>query len=194
MIELAELAVLVGFGTLATGLVAALGLRALPTVRLQVAALAALSVVLPLAAVFLSGWAMFHMGDDVKILAVAAASASVAVGAAVLLAASIAARIGRLRDASRAIAAGDLSVRADEHGPRELAELARSFKRMASELARLFDARRELVAWASHDLRTPIGSLRAMLEAIEDGLAEPEEYLPAINDYLDLKAEKAGGS
>ena len=139
---------------------------------------------LPLAVVFLSGWAMFHMGDDVKILAVAAASASVAVGAALLLAASIAARIRRLRDASRAIAAGDLSARADEHGPRELAELARSFNTMAAELARLFDARRELVAWASHDLRTPIGSLRAMLEAVEDGLAEPEEYLPAINEQV----------
>ena len=175
------LAVVVAVATLLVGSGLALALRLLPSVRTQLAGLALLAVSLPLAVVFLSGWAMFHMGDDVKILAVAAASASVAVGAALLLAASIAARIRRLRDASRAIAAGDLSARADEHGPRELAELARSFNTMAAELARLFDARRELVAWASHDLRTPIGSLRAMLEAVEDGLAEPEEYLPAIN-------------
>ena len=43
---------------------------------------------------------------------------------------------------------------------------------MAATLERLFDARRELVAWASHDLRTPLASIQAMLEAIEDGLAD----------------------
>jgi signal transduction histidine kinase len=47
---------------------------------------------------------------------------------------------------------------------------------MATNLSSLFDARRELVAWASHDLRTPIASLQAMLEAVEDGLAAPEAY------------------
>jgi two-component system, OmpR family, sensor histidine kinase SaeS len=182
------LAVVVALATLLVGSVLALALRLLPSVRTQLAGLALLAVTLPLAVVFLSGWVMFHMGDDVKILAVAAASASVAVGAALFLAASIAARIRRLRDTSRAVAAGDLSVRADERGPRELAELARSFNTMAHELERLFDARRELVAWASHDLRTPIGSLRAMLEAIEDGLAQPDEYLPAISEQVQALA------
>jgi signal transduction histidine kinase len=182
------LALVVVVATLVVGSVLALALRLLPSVRTQLAGLALLAVALPLAVVFLSGWVMFHMGDDVKILAVAAASASVAVGAALLLAASIASRIGRLRDASRAVAAGDLSVRAEERGPRELAELAHSFNTMAHELERLFDARRELVAWASHDLRTPIGSLRAMLEAVEDGLAEPDEYLPAIGEQVQALA------
>jgi signal transduction histidine kinase len=55
---------------------------------------------------------------------------------------------------------------------------------MAAELERLFDARRELVAHASHDLRTPLSSLQAMLEAIEDGLAAPERYLPAIQEQV----------
>jgi two-component system, OmpR family, sensor histidine kinase SaeS len=182
------LAVVVALATLLVGSVLALALRLLPSVRTQLSGLALLAVTLPLAVVFLSGWVMFHMGDDVKILAVAAASASVAVGAALLLAASIAARIRRLHDTARAVAAGDLSVRADERGPRELADLARSFNTMARELERLFDARRELVAWASHDLRTPIGSLRAMLEAIEDGLAEPDEYLPAIGEQVQALA------
>src|SRR5262249_35853621 len=48
-------------------------------------------------------------------------------------------------------------------------------------LEELFDARRELVAWASHDLRTPIASLQAMIEALDDGLAPPERYLPILN-------------
>ena len=179
-----ELALVVAVGTLAFGVAVALVLRLLPSVRAQLAGLALLAVALPLAAVFLSGWAMFHMGDDVKILAVAVASASVAVGAALVVAASLDARIRRLRDASSAVAAGDLGTRADEDGPRELSELARSFNVMATELERLFDARRELVAWASHDLRTPIASLQAMVEALEDGLAEPEEYLPALRSQV----------
>jgi signal transduction histidine kinase len=178
------LAAAVAAGTLLAGGLAALALRLLPTVRLQLASLALLSVVLPLAAVFLSGLAMFHMGDDVKILAVAAASASVAVGGALLLARSIARRIERVRDSVGALAAGDLTARAPEQGPRELAELASSFNRTAAELERLFDARRELVAWASHDLRTPIASIQAMLEALEDGLAAPERYLPALQDQV----------
>jgi signal transduction histidine kinase len=178
------LAIVVAAATLGVGLVVALALRALPTVRLQLAGLAFLAVVLPLTAVLLSGWVMFHMGDDVKILAVAAASASAAVFAALLLARGVIGRIDRLRASSAALASGDLGARAPEEGPAELADLARSFNEMAENLARLFDARRELVAWASHDLRTPIASLQAMLEAVEDGLAAPEHYLPAMNDQV----------
>jgi signal transduction histidine kinase len=59
---------------------------------------------------------------------------------------------------------------------------------MASNLSSLFDARRELVAWASHDLRTPIASLQAMLEAVEDGLVPAETYLPAMADQVRLLA------
>ncbi|MGH2921258.1 MAG: sensor histidine kinase [Gaiellaceae bacterium] len=178
------LAIVVAAATLGVGLAVALGLRSLPTVRLQLVGLAFLAVVLPLTAVLLSGWVMFHMGDDVKILAVAAASASAAVIAALLLARGIALRIDRLRASSAALAGGDLGARASEEGPAEIADLARSFNEMAGNLARLFDARRELVAWASHDLRTPIASLQAMLEAVEDGLAEPDRYLPAMHEQV----------
>jgi signal transduction histidine kinase len=94
----------------------------------------------------------------------------------------ILAPLERLRTASKLLAAGDLSARASESGPRELLELGASFNEMAASIERLFDARRELVAWASHDLRTPIASLQAMIEAVEDGLAEPDSYLPAMAD------------
>ncbi len=176
------LALAVAVGTLCVGLAATFALRLLPSVRLQLAGFALLSVVLPLLAVLLSGWVMFHMGDDVKILAVAAASASAAVAAALVLASSIARRIDRLRAASATLAAGDLRARAPEGGPRELADLGRSFNAMAGSLEGLFDARRELVAAASHDLRAPVASIAAMLEAIEDGLASPAEYLAPLQD------------
>ena len=177
-------AVAVSVVTLGVGLVLSIALRALPTVRLQLMGLAALAVCLPLAAVLLSGWVMFHMGDDVKILAVSAASATVAMIGGLFLARSIAGSIDRVRDASIALSHGDLTVRAPESGPAEVADLAESFNEMAANLERLFDARRELVAWASHDLRTPLANMQAMLEALEDGLAEPEDYLPALGDQV----------
>ena len=55
---------------------------------------------------------------------------------------------------------------------------------MAASIEQLFDARRELVAWASHDLRTPIASMQAMIEALEDGLATPEDYLPTLREQV----------
>jgi signal transduction histidine kinase len=177
-------ALVVGAVTLGVGLVAVGLLRLLPSLRFQLAGLAALSVCLPLASVLLSGWVAFHMGDDVKILAVSAASAAVAVVAGLLLARSIVRSVERVRDASALLAAGDLRVRAPESGPTEVSDLAASFNEMAASLEQLFDARRELVAWASHDLRTPLANMQAMLEALEDGLSDPEETIPVLREQV----------
>ena len=179
-----QLAVIVAAGSLASGLLLAFLLRHAPTVGLQLAGLALIAVCVPLAAVLLSGWVMFHMGADTKILAVAAGSATAAVFAALVLARSITGSLRRVGTASHALAAGDLSARAPSGGPREIADLAESFNSMAAGLEQLFDARRELVAWASHDLRAPIASLQAMLEAIEDGLASAEDYLPTLRQQV----------
>jgi signal transduction histidine kinase len=177
-------ALLVAGATLAVGLALAFLLRLLPTVRLQLAGLAFLAVLLPLGAVLLSGWVMFHMGDDVKILAVTAASALTAIIAALVVARSIANAVDRVRDASAELARGDLDARAPEGGPAEVADLAASFNEMGENLRRLFDTRRELVAWASHDLRTPLANMQAMLEALEDGLGQPDEYVPALREQV----------
>ena len=59
---------------------------------------------------------------------------------------------------------------------------ARRSTRWPTAWKSLFDARRELVAAASHDLRAPVASIAAMLEAIEDGLATPTEYLAPLQD------------
>jgi signal transduction histidine kinase len=124
------------------------------------------------------------MGDDVKILAVTAASALTAIFAALVVAHSIANAIDQVRDASTELARGDLGARAPEDGPAEIAGLATSFNEMGENLQRLFDTRRELVAWASHDLRTPLANMQVMLEALEDGLAEPAEYVPSLSEQV----------
>jgi signal transduction histidine kinase len=175
-------ALIVSLGTLAAGLLLALALRRLPTVRLQLAGLALLAVGLPLAAVILGGLIMFHMHDDVKVLAVAAASASTALAAALLVAARIGGRIQGLEAASKELASGELSARAPTTPPRELAHLGEAFNTMAGNIEALFEARRQLVAWASHDLRTPVAAIQAMLDATEDGLASVDEYLPALRE------------
>jgi signal transduction histidine kinase len=178
------LALIVAVASFAAALVVTFVLRAAPTVWLQLAGLAVLSAVVPLAAVLLSGWVMFHMGADVKILAVAAGAASAAAAAALLLARTIARSIRRVSVASERIARGDLATRAPVGGPAEIAGLAAAFNEMAESVERLFDARRELVAWASHDLRAPLASMQAMLEALEDGLVEPDRYLPALREQV----------
>jgi signal transduction histidine kinase len=179
-----QLALVVAAGSLASGLVLAYLLRRAPTMGVQLAGLALIAACVPLTAVLLSGWVMFHMGADEKILAVAAGSATAAVFAALVLARSITASLRRVGAASHAIAGGELSARAPVGGAREIAELAASFNTMAAGLEQLFDARRELVAWASHDLRAPIASMQAMLEAIEDGLVSAEDYLPTLREQV----------
>jgi signal transduction histidine kinase len=66
----------------------------------------------------------------------------------------------------------------------EFAELSRELADTSAKLAMsrarertLEQARRQLVSWVSHDLRTPLAGLRAMAEALEDGLAaDPPRY------------------
>jgi signal transduction histidine kinase len=176
----------VGAATLVAGVLGALALQLLPTVRLQLVGLAMLAVGLPLAAVSVSGLAMFHGGPARAILVVSSASAVAALAGATLVERRIMGRLQRLRAASSDLAAGVLAARAPRGGPAELAELATSFNVMAQNLEDLFDARRELVTWASHDLRAPVTSIRAMLEALEDGLATTAEYLSPLQDQVRL--------
>ena len=151
------------------------------SIRSQLAVLAVAAVCLPLAAVVGSGARDVRDARPLVVLVVVVGvSAACALGCAFVVGQQILRPLDGLRSASKRLAGGDLSARAPAAGPRELQELGASFNEMAANLEQLFDARRELVVWASHDLRTPLASLRAMVEALEDGLAQPEEYLAAI--------------
>jgi len=156
------------------------------TLRARLIGVAVLAAGLPLAVLLLSGAVMLKMREDVVLVAIAAASSAVGLAAALLVARSVNRSIGRLRAASADLAAGELAARAPERGPAELAELGASFNEMAARLEELFDARRELIVWASHDLRTPLASLQAMLEALEDGLGEPERYFVSMREQVHL--------
>jgi signal transduction histidine kinase len=191
-------------GILTTGLLAAIALGLFRTVHARLVALTLIVGALPIGAVLLSGVAMFDMHADVVLVAVAVASSMVAVGGALLVTRSISGPLRELRASTGRVAHGDFTARVGEHGPAELSEVAAAFNEMTSRLEELFDARRQLVAWASHDLRAPVSSLQAMLEAVEDGVVEPEHYLPAmqqqvqalralIDDLFELARIDAGG-
>ncbi len=78
-------------------------------------------------------------------------------------------------------------------GPAEFQQLSDELARTSQRLAesreretRLEGSRRELISWVSHDLRSPLAGMRAMTEALEDGLAEdPARYHRQIRSEVD---------
>ncbi|HTE60351.1 MAG TPA: HAMP domain-containing sensor histidine kinase [Solirubrobacteraceae bacterium] len=85
-----------------------------------------------------------------------------------LVARALTSRVKRLEVAARKVAAGDFSnpIKADSDD--ELGQLATAFDDMQRQLARLDTARKQFIASASHELRTPIFSLGGFLELLED--------------------------
>jgi signal transduction histidine kinase len=105
-------------------------------------------------------------------------------------------RLQAVRSGADRLAHGDLSVRLSVPGRDEVAGLANDFNRMADALSEaasrqreLEHARRELVAAVSHDLRTPLTAVRAMVEALADGVvsdpATRERYLKSAQAQLE---------
>jgi two-component system sensor histidine kinase MprB len=80
----------------------------------------------------------------------------------------------------RIAAGGDVSRRMDVEGDDELARLARSFNATLDELEQSVVAQRHLVADAGHELRTPIASLRANIQLLEDSDRLPPGELAAL--------------
>lgn len=92
---------------------------------------------------------------------------------------------------TRSIGTGSEPAMAGKASSNEFAALATELtatnRRLAESRERealIENSRRELVAWISHDLRTPLAGIRAMAEALEDGMVdEPKRY------YLQLRSQ-----
>lgn len=95
----------------------------------------------------------------------------------------IAAPLSNVMAAADTVAAGDFSVRVDENRGGDFGNLARSFNRMAAELDRAEQQRRNLTADIAHELRTPLHIIQGNLEGVLDGVYEPTEE--HINTTLD---------
>ena len=180
----------------------------------------ALGVVIQAAVVFFNVWLTArsmlinqHDLDLTSMLLLFGIGISIAFGG--FAASSLTDRMTRLRQAARAVAAGDFSTRVDVKGRDELAELASTFNAMAAQLQasaerqkELDNLRRDLIAWASHDLRTPLTSIRVVIEALADDILDDagarQAYLTTvqadirslsqmIDDLFELAQIDAGG-
>jgi len=122
-------------------------------------------------------------------------SAVVSVSLGYILARTLAQRAIAICMGAEALSDGNLEARVATDGSDELTDIALEFNRMADRLAmsdserkRLEAARRDLIAAISHDLRTPLASVRAMVEALSDGLVEDpatvQRYLTTMRSQI----------
>lgn len=102
----------------------------------------------------------------------AAVGAGIAALAAFLLASAVARPIHRIALASQKIAAGEPPGPLPVKGSNEVAALAATFNQMAKDLDRAKDAERSFLLSVSHELKTPLASIRGHGEAILDGVME----------------------
>ena len=99
--------------------------------------------------------------------------------AALILAMMVSRSISRpLRELSKAamvLAEGDFSRQVTPRGDKELRLLASSFNQMANQLKELEDLRRDFIASVSHELRSPLTSIRGFVQGVLDGKIPPEK-------------------
>ena len=176
----------------------------------------ALASVLTFLNVWVTARLMFASQHDLLLATVLLLfAAGIAMSVGYFLSAALTDRIVTLNQAAQEIATGELSVRVPVTGNDEMASLARAFNDMARQLQaadqkqrEVEELRRNLIAWAGHDLRTPLASIQAIVEALADGVVEDPEtvdrYLHTaqreirslshlIDDLFELAQLEAGG-
>ena len=95
----------------------------------------------------------------------------------------IARPLADLMDAADAVASGDLHVHVAEESPGDFGRLAQTFNRMARELERAEEQRRNLTADVAHELRTPLAIIQGNLEGLLDGVYQPTaEHINVLLD------------
>ena len=109
-------------------------------------------------------------------------AATLAISTAVIVSTFVTRRIVKpvreMQEASRHIADGHYEERVQISGEDELAELGQSFNQMAHNLAQTETRRRQLIGDVAHELRTPLGSIKSVMEGLQDGVlaAEPATF------------------
>jgi two-component system, OmpR family, sensor histidine kinase MprB len=117
------------------------------------------------------------------LLLVGASGVALGAGLGAIVARTALAPVERFTRRTEQLAADpDPSERIEVRGHDELARLARSFNSTLDALERSVEAQRGLVADASHELRTPIASLRANIQTLEDAERLPEAERAALRD------------
>ncbi len=160
-----------------------------PTLRWTLLGGYALSSLLTFFNVWFSAQMMFASQHDLLlaiVLLVFAGGMAMVMG--YFLSSTITARVNLLKEAADRLARGNLDTRVPEQGRDEVSSLAQAFNKMAGQLQAMDKTQRELerlridlIASVSHDLQTPLASIRAILEALADGMVEDAD---TIQRYL----------
>jgi signal transduction histidine kinase len=190
--ELAEIARALLPAAVLTVIVAIAGGRILArlSLRAQFLGVAVLAAAVAIANVFVLSRQMFVSDHDAGLVTVVVVFAVGAGIAAALVAARRSANALEIVDATAArLGEGDLDARVEAMAAgAELDRLGHTLNAMASRLQeaqaterRAEGTRRDLITAVSHDLRTPLASLRAMVEAIDEGVVED---MPTVQRYV----------
>lgn len=184
--------------SLALGFAAAqLGLRSRLGIRGKMVLAGVVGSVVALVNVVVTALLMFLSPHDLTLLAVLLLfSLVISLIFSYVVAGSITSSIERLALGAQNLAEGDLSTRLDTGSNDEVGALARVMNTMAEELEKAFrrqrelqQARKDLIASVSHDLRTPLASMRAMVEAISDGVVSDEYTIQAYCSNIRSEVE-----
>lgn len=170
------------------------------TIGVQAAAVALVAVVAVGVGAWAGAQAMFLSDHDLGALAVMLlAAGAVGVVAALLLGRRVG-RVSRsLAEVARTLGDGTRNGAAGSAvpAPQELARLREELELTSTRLdeararERALDAsRRELVAWVSHDLRTPLAGIRAVIEALEDGVVDDPETIARYHTTVREEADR----
>ncbi len=151
--------------------------------------------------VFITARLMFASDHDLRLAAVLLIFAGgIATALGYFLSTAVSEKIQGVDRAATAIAEGKRDVRVEVVGGDELARLGHTFNQMAARLdaaeqqqRETEQLRRNLLAWIGHDLRTPLSSIQALMEALTDGIvtepAEVRRYLRTVQrDATSLSA------
>jgi signal transduction histidine kinase len=155
-------------------------LERMPSLRMALLGGYALASLLTFFNVWVTARLMFTSYHDLQLATVLLVFAGgIAMLLGYFLSNAVTRRVAALKDAARQIARGNLAARARAEGHDEIAELGNAFNQMAEQLQavdqqkrELDSLRRDLVAWASHDLQTPLTAIRVQVEALADGLVD----------------------
>jgi signal transduction histidine kinase len=214
MHDLLLIAAYAAAGAAATGLLGALALRGLRhrSLSLSLAVVTVMAVVAMLAGTVPAEWAKLLPPQSLRaVILMCAIAGAVSLAVTLFLGRQVAAGSKALAAAARALGDGGAFFAPADPPTAELTELGREWAATSAKLAasrereRALEAsRRELVAWISHDLRTPLAGLRAMAEALEDGMvydptvyharirAEVERLSAMVGDLFELSRLQAG--
>ena len=182
-------------------LVFTVGRKWLHSIRHKALLAYSLGVVIAMINIFVTSQLMFVSQHDFLLLGLLLVFAGIlSASFGYLLAANMTQSLSLLQKGAHNIAAGDFSTRLTVTETDELSDVAEAFNKMAGELQQAFvrqkeleQSRRDLVAAVSHDLRTPLTSVRAMIEALADGVVAGPDMVQRYYATMNLQIENLSG-